>query len=69
MWLGSPYGAVFRLSTKIGAVTAKTPKMTGEAVLHCFGFDGGRYATDLGIMAAVGACGLVVAFLLLKRSR
>lgn len=65
----SPYGAIFRLSTKIGNVKAYTQPMTGEAVLHCFGFDGGGYGADLGIMAAVGACGLGLAFVLLKRSR
>ena len=65
----SPYGAVFRLSTKIGSVTAYTDPMTGDEVLHCFGFNGKRYFADLGVLAAVGGCGLTLAFVFLKRSR
>lgn len=65
----SPYGAVFKLSTKIGSVTAYTDPMTGDEVLHCFGFNGGRYFADLGVLAAVGGCGLALAFVFLKRSR
>lgn len=70
VYLKSPYGAVFKLSTKIGsAPIVYTDFMTGDQILHCFGFDGSRYLEDLGILAAVGGCGLALAFVFLKRSR
>lgn len=65
----SPYGAIFRLSTKIGTTTAYTDPMTGNQVLHCFGFDGDRYPADLAVLAAVGVFGLALAFVFLRRSR
>lgn len=65
----SAYGAVFKLSTKIGDTIAYTDPMTGDEVLSCFGFDGDRYWADLGVLAAVGGCGLALAFVFLKRSR
>ena len=64
-----PYGAIFQLTTKIGPTVVHTDYMTGSDVLRCFGFDGGRYWSDLGVLAAVGACGLGLALLFLQRSR
>ncbi len=64
----SPYGAVFRLSTKIGEATAHTDLMTGDEILHCFGFRGDGYFADLGVLTAVGGVGLLLAFVFLKRS-
>lgn len=66
----SPYGAVFRLSTKIGsAPIVYTNPMTGDQILRCFGFSSGRSLTDLGVLAAVGVGGFALAFVFLKRSR
>lgn len=63
------YGAVFRLSTKISGYTAYTPYLTGDNILSCFGFEEARFATDLGLLAAVGAAGLVLAYgLIFRRS-
>lgn len=64
----SEYGAVFRLSTVISGFTAYSPWLTGDNILSCFGFDDGRFGADLGLLIAIGAAGLLLAYALLKRA-
>lgn len=64
----SEYGPVFRLSTVISGYTAYSPWLTGDNILNCFGFDNGRFSTDLELLVAIGAAGLLLAYALLKRA-
>lgn len=65
----SAYGDVFMLSTEISGYTAYSPPLSGSDILNCFGFDEGRFEADLGLLAAIGGCGLVVAYGLLLYRR
>ncbi len=64
----SEYGLVFRLSTVISGFTAYSDWFTGDTILTCFGFDDGRFLADLGVLVAIGAAGLLLAYVLLKRA-
>lgn len=61
------YKDIFRLSTEIAGQTVYSPYLTGDHIISCFGFNGGRFAADLWLLAAIGGGGLLIAYGIIQR--
>ena len=54
------------VTTTVGDGKEVSPALSGEVVLHCFGFSPGRVHDDIGALALVLALALAAVFVLLR---